>query len=189
MFPLGIVVTSHNNLLSLIGTVRGFSRNCVGEEVREDQRGQRMGPRCLSGVHIQSHKCHLQDRKQWRRLSFKEGQRKREPVEEARYGPVKKREIVFSREEEGQMGMAHPFQRTRTVALVGERRVSMRFLSPGPADTRDASFSGWGWGAFWVLWGVEQQLCPHPLDARSAPPHLSPDNKHVPRHHPVSPGG
>lgn len=90
-------------------------------------------------------------------------------MEEARrWGPVKKREIVFSREEEGQMGMAHPFQRTRTGALVGEKRVSMRFLSSGPADTGDASFSGWG--AFWVLWGVKQQLCPHPLDART-PPH------------------
>lgn len=65
-------MTSHKNLLSLIGTVRGFSRNCDGEEVREDRRGQRMGPRCLSGVHIQSRKCHPQGRQQWRRLSFKD---------------------------------------------------------------------------------------------------------------------
>lgn len=80
-------------------------------------------------------------------------------MEEARRrGPVKKREMVLSREEEGQTGMASPFQGMRTGAPVGEKRVSTRFLRPGPADTRDAAFSGWGRG---------KQLCPHPLDART----------------------
>lgn len=65
-------MTSHKNLLLLTGTVRGFSRSCDGEEIREDRGRQRMGPRCLSGVLIQSHKCHLQDRKQWRSPGFKD---------------------------------------------------------------------------------------------------------------------
>lgn len=100
-------------------------------------------------------------------------------VEEARRrGPVKKREMVLSREEKHRQGWPVPRgERGQGPPLV--RRGSTRFLSPSPADTGDAALSGcYGWG---------QQLCPQPLDART-PLQLSPDNKHVPRQHPVSPG-
>ena len=157
LFPLGIVVTSHRNVLSLTGTVRGFSGSCDGKEIREDQGRQTMGPRCRSGARMQSHRVTFRTGNSGEAQALRT-EKARTLVEEARRrGPVKKREMVLSREEKHRQGWPVPR---------GER-------GQGPPLVRDGAVLGFSAPALLTL-GMQHSLGAMGGGSSYAPSHWMP---------------